>query len=55
MQAEGVGEAALAERLDVALPQIDRLLDLRNQSRIDALERAFDALGRSMTIVVAAA
>jgi hypothetical protein len=36
MQAEGVGEAALAERLDVALPQIDRLLDPRNQSRIDA-------------------
>jgi antitoxin HicB len=55
MQAEGVGKAALARRLDVALPQIDRLLDLRHRSRVDALERAFAALGRSMTIVVAAA
>jgi antitoxin HicB len=55
MQAEGVGKAALAKRLDVALPQIDRLLDLRHQSRVDALERAFAALDRSMTIVVEAA
>ncbi len=29
MREEGVGKAALAKRLDVALPQIDRLLDLR--------------------------
>jgi antitoxin HicB len=28
-RAEGVGKAALAKRLGVALPQIDRLLDLR--------------------------
>jgi hypothetical protein len=27
-------------------------LDLRHQSRLDALERAFAILGRSMTIVV---
>jgi antitoxin HicB len=47
---KGVGKAALAERLDVALPQIDRLLDLRHQSRIDALEHASAALGRSMRI-----
>jgi antitoxin HicB len=52
MQTEGVGKAALAKRLDVALPQIDRLLNLKHQSRVDALERAFAALGRSMTIVV---
>jgi antitoxin HicB len=55
MRAEGVGKAALAKRLGVALPQIDRLLDLKHQSRIDALERAFAALGRSMRIVVEAA
>jgi antitoxin HicB len=55
MQAERIGKAGLAKRLDVALPQIDRLLDLRHQSRIDALERAFAALGRSMRIVVEAA
>ena len=55
MRAERVGKAALAKRLGVALPQIDRLLDLRHHSRVDALESAFAALGRSMRIVVEAA
>jgi antitoxin HicB len=55
MRAEGVGKAALAKRLDVALPQIDRLLALRHSSRLDAIERAFAALGREMEIVVKAA
>lgn len=55
MRAEGVGKAALAKRLGVALPQIDRLLDLRHSSRLDAIERAFACLGRSMTIVVRSA
>lgn len=55
MRADRVGKAALAKRLDVALPQIDRLLDLRHHSRVDALESAFAALGRSMRIVVEAA
>jgi antitoxin HicB len=55
MRAEQVGKAALAKRLGVALPQIDRLLDLKHHSRVDALERAFAALGRSMRIVVEAA
>ena len=44
-----------AKRLNVALPQIDRLLDLRHSSRLDAIERAFAALGREMEIVVKAA
>jgi antitoxin HicB len=55
MRAERVGKAALAKRLGVALPQIDRLLDLKHSSRLDAIERAFAALGREMTIVVKAA
>ena len=55
MRAEGVGKAALAKRLGVALPQIDRMLDLRHSSRLDAIERAFASLGRSMTIVVKSA
>lgn len=55
MRAEGVGKAALAKRLDVALPQIDRMLDLRHRSRLDAIERAFAALGREMEIGVKAA
>jgi len=55
MRAEKVGKAALAKRLGVALPQVDRMLDLRHQSRLDAIERALAALGRSLTIVVKAA
>jgi antitoxin HicB len=52
MRADKVGKAALAKRLGIALPQVDRLLDLRHASRLDAIERALAALGRSMTIVV---
>ncbi len=52
MKAEGVGKAALAKRLGVALPQIDRLLDLRHHSRLDALERALGVLHRSLVISV---
>ena len=55
MRADGVGKAALAKRLGVALPQVDRLLDLRHASRLDAIERAFAALGRTMEVVVRAA
>jgi antitoxin HicB len=55
MRAEKVGKAALAKRLGVALPQVDRMLDLRHRSRLDAIERALAALGRSLTIVVKAA
>jgi len=55
MRADGVGKAALAKRLGVALPHIDRLLDLRHASRLDAIERAFAALGRTMEVVVKAA
>jgi antitoxin HicB len=55
MRKSKIGKAALAKRLGVALPQIDRLLDLRHQSRLDALECALDALGRSLTIVVRSA
>lgn len=55
MKSEGVGKAALAKRLGVALPQVDRLLDLRHQSRLDALERALAALHRSLIITVSKA
>lgn len=55
MRESKIGKAALAKRLGVALPQIDRLLDIKHQSRLDALERALDALGRSLTIVVKSA
>jgi antitoxin HicB len=52
MRDAGVGKAALAKKLDVALPQIDRLLDLRHASRLDALERALAALGKALRVEV---
>ncbi len=55
MVADGVGKAALAKRLGVASPRVDRLLDLKHSSRLDAIERAFSALGGSITIIVEAA
>ena len=55
MRSDGVGKAALAKRLGVAMPHVDRLVDLRHHSRLDAIERAFAALGRSVALVVSAA
>lgn len=52
MRSAGVGKAALAKKLDIALPQIDRLLDLRHASRLDALERALAALGKTLRVEV---
>ncbi len=51
MRAEKVGKAALAKRMGVALPQIDRMLDLP-PPRLDALDRAFSALHRSLELGV---
>ncbi len=55
MRSESVGKAALAKRLGVALPQVDRLLDLRHHSRLDAIERALGVLHRALVISVAQA
>lgn len=55
MRADGIGKAALARKLGVALPQIDRLLDLRHHSRMDAVERALNALNRTLSVSVNAA
>jgi antitoxin HicB len=55
MQEQGIGKAALARRLDVALPQIDRLLNLNHHSRLDAVERALESVGRRLHIIVSAA
>jgi antitoxin HicB len=52
MRAHKVRKAALARTLDVHMPQVDRLLDLRHQSRLDLLEMAFDSLGFEVTVSV---
>ena len=46
----GVGKANLARRLNCHLPQVDRLLDLKYNSRLDQIEQAFAALGKQLSI-----
>jgi antitoxin HicB len=55
MKETGVGKAELARRLGWHLPQVDRLLDLRHGSRLDAVEAALAALDRTLEISVSAA
>ena len=55
MRAAKVGKAELARRLNWHLPQVDRLLDLRHNSRLDQLEAAFRALGKRISVEVSTA
>jgi antitoxin HicB len=50
MRAKRVGKAELAKRLNVFLPQVDRLLDIRHGSKIGQLEAAAAALGSSLNV-----
>lgn len=47
----GVTKTELARRLDVHLPQVDRLLDVRHASRFDQVERALSVLGERVVLV----
>ncbi len=55
MLAEGLQNADLARMLAWNGPQVDRLLDLRHTSRLDRIESAFRALGRSIDFAVSKA
>ena len=52
MRIQGVRKAELGRKLGLHMPQIDRLLDLRHASRLDQLETALRALGKSLVIEV---
>jgi hypothetical protein len=52
MRAQRVGKAELAKRLNVFLPQVDRLLDVRHGSKMDQLEAAAQALGASLSVTL---
>lgn len=52
MRKAGVKNTELARRLGWHLPQVDRLLDLRHQSRLDQIEQAFKILGKRLVIKV---
>lgn len=49
---QGITKAELARRLSVNQKQIDRLWDLTHNSKIEALKRAFLALGLRLQISV---
>lgn len=52
MRRQRIGKAELARRLDVHLPQVDRLLAMRHGSQLSQLEAAFGALGKRLVVEV---
>lgn len=52
MRAAGMGKAELARRLNWHLPQVDRVLDLNHNSRLDQMEAALRAVGKKLVISV---
>jgi antitoxin HicB len=53
MVRQGVRKAELARRLDVHMPQVDRLLNPRHSSKLDAIEAAFNKLGKRLEVSIA--
>ena len=52
MLAEGVNKAELGRRLDWHMPQVDRVLNVRHASRLDQMQRALGAVGRTVEVSV---
>ncbi|MDR2726476.1 MAG: type II toxin-antitoxin system HicB family antitoxin [Deltaproteobacteria bacterium] len=53
MHREGVSKAELARRLAAHAPQVDRLLNMRHKSRLDAMENALHQLGAHPVLHIA--
>jgi antitoxin HicB len=52
LRAAGIRKVELARRLDCSPSQVDRLLDIQHKSKLDQLEAAFAAIGKSMSIEI---
>lgn len=52
MVSQGVRKAELARRLNVHMPQVDRLIDLRHSSKLENIEAAFRSLGKNLDVRV---
>ncbi len=48
----GIKKSELARRIGIPLPNVDRLFDLKHQSRLDQIEAAFRAVGKELRIDV---
>ena len=52
MRASKIGKCELARRMNVHLPQVDRLLAMTHGSTLDQIEAAFGALGKRLVVGV---
>ena len=50
MRNQGIGKAELARRLGWHLPQVDRVLDVRHNSRLDRMDLALSAIGLQIEV-----
>lgn len=53
MVRQGVRKSELARRLNLHMPQIDRLLNPRHASKLDAIEAALAKLGKRLDVSIA--
>jgi antitoxin HicB len=47
---QNISKTALARILDVHIPQVDRLFDLRHSSKIEFVEQAAKGLGKTLVV-----
>ena len=50
MHAQQLRKADLARKLNVHMPQVDRLFDIKHSSKIEFVEQAAKALGKTLTV-----
>ncbi len=55
MRDQGIGKAELARRLGWHLPQVDRVLDVQHQSRMEHMDAALGAIGRRLHVTAGGA
>ncbi len=53
MRRQGIRKATLARRLNWHGPQVDRLLDVKHESKLSQIETAFAALGKHVVMGMA--
>jgi antitoxin HicB len=53
MLTQNIRKAELARRLNVHMPQVDRLFDMRHSSKLEFVERAAAALGKKLMVSLA--
>lgn len=52
MQAQNIRKAELARRLNVHMPQIDRLFNLKHSTKVEFIEQAAKALGKKLQVTL---